>query len=613
MKGLRHYWILAGILLLGAGLRFWNLDAKPLWMDEVLTALFSYGRSFLDVPYERVLPLSAFEQIFTLNSNATCSQIATIVSTQSVHPPLFFCWLHQWLGVAQGLSKSWVWVLRSLPALLGIVAIAAAYQLNRTLFSRKAGLASAAIMATSPFAVYLSQEARHYTLPMVLVILALLGLYQVLQNLLQSRLNRSVWLGWVVINGVGFYVHYFFLLAFVAQAAILILEGRRHHASGSKLRGGVGERTIYWAIAAVCLSYLPWLPTFIGHVGRPETDWMNVHSAIGLNAIAPLYQLAIGWMVMLIALPVEQQPLWIAVLGIGIMVVFIGWLGRRSIATIHALWKIPETHLATRMLVLFTAFVVLEFLAIAYVIGKDLTQVPRYNFIFFPAICALLGATFSQSSGQYQERQAIAPRLPLPSTTPTSPDAFSRKLQTAYPKRLTSSRPATALLPSVWLVLLVGVLSSACVVNNLAFQKPYNPQQVAQTLALEPTVPSLTVSAYDDFQDVALGLSFAIRLNQLKPNQLQGDQLHGDRSTAPSHFAFLEQRQGYEPVWQKLSTLQQPLPFPLNLWVIAPGLKRIGYPERLTLNAQTNQPHQCQLDRAHHYRIGIPYQLYRCL
>ena len=80
------------------------------------------------------------------------------------------------------------------------------------------------VMAVSPFAVYLSQEARHYTLPMLLVILALLGLYQVQTDLYQRQFRPGIWLGWVVVNSLGFYVHYFFLLAFVAQVATLYIN-----------------------------------------------------------------------------------------------------------------------------------------------------------------------------------------------------------------------------------------------------------------------------------------------------------------------------------------------------------------------------------------------------
>ncbi|UBF28903.1 glycosyltransferase family 39 protein [Kovacikia minuta CCNUW1] len=191
----KHSLVLVAILLVGAGLRFWNLDLKPLWLDEVLSALFSLGRSFDAVPVEGAFPLSRLSQVFTLKPETTCAQIAATVATQSVHPPLFFCWMHDWLLWIDGLSQSWVWKLRSLPALIGVVAIAAIYQLNRVVFSSQAGLTAAALMAVSPFAVYLSQEARHYTLPMLLVILALTGLYHLQTDLYQQRFRPAIWFG----------------------------------------------------------------------------------------------------------------------------------------------------------------------------------------------------------------------------------------------------------------------------------------------------------------------------------------------------------------------------------------------------------------------------------
>jgi uncharacterized membrane protein len=86
--------------------------------------------------------------------------------------------------------------MRSLPALFGVSAIAAVYYLNRVAFSPAAGLMAAAMIAVSPFCVYLSQEARHYTLPMLLITLALLGLIQIQQDFSKQRLCFSVWLGW---------------------------------------------------------------------------------------------------------------------------------------------------------------------------------------------------------------------------------------------------------------------------------------------------------------------------------------------------------------------------------------------------------------------------------
>jgi uncharacterized membrane protein len=44
-------------------LRFWHLDLKPLWLDEVLTALLSLGSRYEDVPLDVVFPASTLQNL----------------------------------------------------------------------------------------------------------------------------------------------------------------------------------------------------------------------------------------------------------------------------------------------------------------------------------------------------------------------------------------------------------------------------------------------------------------------------------------------------------------------------------------------------------------------
>ena len=630
---------LIAILCLGAVLRFLHLDAKPLWMDEVITAIFGFGRTYYDVPTQAALPLSEFVAVFQLNPAATCPQIAATVSTQSVHPPLFFCWMHQWLTWVNWLPMSSIWKLRAFPALLGVGAIAAVYWLNRVAFSFKAGLYGAAMMAVSPFAVYLSQEARHYTLPMLLVTLALVGLYQLLVDIQRQTLHPGVWLGWIAVNSLGFYVHYFFLLAFVAQVVPLLLMAGRFQfmdlaetptysesawmpnpVKWGDLRKGFPKKLQRWlspnlssfkafrmpllAISAVCLVYLPWLPTFLGHMQRPETDWMQSHDSNWIQAIAPFYQIPIGWVLMVIAFPVEQQPLWIASLSVLLMLGFVTWLTWIVVSRLKTLWHLPETALGTQMLLIFVSTAILEFFAIAYLLGKDITQVPRYHFIYFPAICALLGVSLSNG------HQPKSWQIPQSSNAePLQKDnldiqIFHAGLTPVQPlPRFKRSRSMVAAQYAVWIVLLVGLISSLFVSADLVFKKPYHPDQMAQIMMQGPEKPILVAFAYNDFQDMALSLSLANELNRQSTYAEQTPQIA---------FALMEEFNGYEPVWQNLATLAHPLRFPLNLWSVSPGLKRIGYRPTLVLRDTTGQPHQCFIDPTNYYRIGIPYQLYRC-
>lgn len=622
MKPSRHYLILVGIVLLGAILRFWNLELKPVWLDEVITALFSLGRNYYDVPLNKAFSLPALEQVFTLNPETSCAQIAQTISSQSVHPPLFFCWMHDWLRWVKALPLSWVWKLRALPALIGVVTIAALYQLNRIAFSPAAGLTGAMVMAVSPFAVYLSQEARHYTMPMLLVSLALLGLCQVQADLYQRQFRPGVLVGWIVVNSLGFYVHYFFLLAFVAQVATLVINILTFRALPTLhslpdllyLRPRRALIAVTLAATVIGLTYLPWLPTFLSHSSRPETNWMKPFEPSWMDTIAPLYQLPMGWILMAIALPVENQPPWVAVLMVLLMVLFSIWLLWQLSIRFGQLWGAPETHLSTRLLVVFILCVLLEFLAIVYLLGKDITSVPRYNFLYFPAVCALLGACLAQP-GQERQGGMKAWHRRGAETRRNIPDISVERQQAT---RLKSHAPT-------WAVLLAGVLSSTLVVSNLVFLKPYQPDQIAKNVQHTAASPLLMGMAYGDLQEVALGLSFALALKGQNADRAEPDSRQyfafipkvrfadtnaakvGDRSQTPT-----EQQPTYENVWQNLATLKQPLKAPLDFWMVAPGLRRADYPPTLSLQRPLGGAIGCKVERDRYYRLGVPYQMYRC-
>ena len=531
-----HYLALAGALFLGAILRLGNLDGKFLWLDEVITAIFSLGRNYNNVPLNVVIPFDQLQQIFTLVPEVSCTQIAQNIAIQSTHPPLFFCLLHSWFGFVNPLSPSWVWTLRSFSVLWGASEVAAIYLLNTKAFSPSAGLMAAVMMAVSPFGVYLSQEARHYTLPVLLITLALLGLILIQQDIVSKRLRVSIWIFWTTVNIIGLYIHYFFILAIVAEIVTLLGVIYRHRRNF--LRYSIA---LTLAILTIIVSYIPWLPVLIGHFSRPETSWIpSPHN------VAPIYQIFATWLLTIATFPVENQPIVIAILsGLGTLVFGSGvlWL---SFKGIKQLWR--SSNLSTFTLASFTIVVLLEFLAIVYFLGKDITITPRYNFVYYPAFLALVAAGLNKNL----ER----------------PQTFS-------------------------LIFLGSLLSCLFVISNLAFQKPYNPQQVAQTINHEPSIPLMVVMGYRDYQNVALGLSFALALEKVRHS--------GD-------FVFLERSpNGYESVWQKLALLP-PLKAPLlNLWVIAPDLSQREYPPQLALSK-----HSCFIDSEQHYRIGVPYQLYRC-
>lgn len=581
MKIVPHWLIGLGTIAVGTLLRFSNLAAKPLWQDEVITALLSLGQGYRAVPLDRAVPLTALSETLTLKPT-TCAAIAQLVMTQSVHPPLFFCALHEWLAAVPDWSLPLAGQLRAMPALVGVGTIAAVYALNRIAFSPQAGLLAAGLMAVSPFAVYLSQEARHYTLPMGLITIALVCLLKILQDWQQGQRYLGAWLVWVAVNSVGFYVHYFFILAVIAQvltlAGLWLGSAVIHRQSDRQSDQPARSWRHLWlpiaAISTIFLTYVPWLPTFFSHLSRPETDWLKPFEPSWVDAIAPLWQFPVGWLLMVIALPVEQQPLWIAIPAALLTLLFAVWLGRQISRRLRLLWQNPIAQLPLLALGSFVGWVLLEFLAIVYLLHKDITQIPRYNFIYYPAVCALLGAILAAKGVSGMPDRALEPRV-------------KGKGGNEEIGRWRGRWPSAALV-----VLVVGFVSSLFVVTDQVLHKPYLPERVAQDLTADYGAATLVVMSYENLQDVALGLSFALALQQVEPQP-------------QITFALMTRSPNYAQLWQTLRTLNSPSP--RNLWIIGPGLRQRDFPPQLALARST-----CALNPQGFHRIGIPYQGYRC-
>ncbi|MGK7927863.1 MAG: glycosyltransferase family 39 protein [Spirulina sp.] len=539
-----HYFLLTAILGLGTILRFWQLDRKPLWVDEIITALFGLGRGFATLPLEQVIAIDRVPDIFVLNPQTQCGEISTYLATQSTHPPLFFCALHEWLVGVEGWDISLAWKLRSFPALLGVLAIAAIYLLNRLAFSRQAGLMGAAMMAVSPFAVYLSQEARHYTLPILLLILALCCLISIQKQLEKKQVFPLLWLLWGSINCVGMYVHYFYIFAIVAQfITLLLILSRTPKFSLNRL-------VLPFMLAVVPFAfYLRWLPILLEHFNSPKTSWLP-----SPNFLFPILQTIGGWSLMLIALPVEKQPLWVQILSITLTLAFMGWAIAYFARGFRKLSASPKTRESTITLSCFTLCVLLEFAAIIYILGKDISIAPRYHFIYYPGFCALIGASCSTSPSS---SSPFFPSSPLP-------------------------------------LFFISAIGSLCVIFNLAFQKPFYPLNVAQQFN-QSSDPVMVMMAHENTLEIATGLSYALTLAEIRDDR-------------PAYFALLNKTDfgGFEYVWRSLSKF--PLS-PASFWAIVPGYVEESYPRAITFNQKTI----CKIDLTEYYRVGgFPYQLYHC-
>lgn len=585
----RHYHLLAIIMGVAIALRVWHLGTKPLWLDEVIGAIFTLGKGLDDVPLGVMFPLTDLAQIFSLAPGLSCTQIAQTVATESVHPPLFFClqyaWLNHWLPLLSSIipafddTDGWIWVLRSLPTLIGIMGVFGIYLLGRMVHGPRTGLIAAGLMAVSPFAVYLSQEARHYTLPMLWTILGLMALVRI-QDLMVRQRPFPLWLLaiWIGVNSLGLYTHYFFVLDFVAQGVAMggwivwdIRWGDGVLAkAGNRLYQYIGQLGI--AMTVVIISYAPWISTLLQHINRPETDWLKPYKPDWGDRVAPLYQIVMGWILMVISLPVESQPLTIAIPSVLVMVSFGGWLGWQIFRGLRQAWQVQRDRPILQLFLLLIISLIIQMLAIVYILDKDITAIPRYNFISYPIFLILIAIGFSASP------TPSLPRSPAPLT----------------------------------LTLLVGLLSALLAIHSIVFQKGYYPHQVAQDMTRAPHNSLLVAVSYRSLQEVALGLSFALEIE--KRYSTQDDETIANGRADPAYLMFIDRSKGFGPAWRQLKNAPHDRPLPVNLWAIAsPGMKTKDYPPTLAIRRPNrNAKVECKIDPDYFHRIGFPYQLFRC-
>jgi uncharacterized membrane protein len=580
-------------VFLGLLLRFWHLESKPLWLDEILTALFGSGLSYDVIPTDQLISLGQLEQIFRYQPATTCPEIATNLLRQSSHPPLFFCGLHGWLGWVSHLSTSlgtnlganFHFQLRSLPALLGTVAILLAYGLNRVAFGRSFGLLAAALMAVSPFGVYLSQEARHYTLPICITLIALTGLVKLEQQLQKNHRLPLPLLGfWVMVNGVGLYVHYFFLYAFIAQAITLGLSLAWQRHPQDRLdsprqrwlrRLGVGV-TAGLAVAAVLGIYTPGLGNMFRLPDQANNQWLVFRPETLTDWMGPLLRQLTALMTMVLAIPLEKQPTWIIVATVIPALVLFGLILLWAYLGLRQLWQSQRG--SVRILLVFTMLTFLANLASAYLLRRDLTLGFRYSFTYFPGVIALVAAGLGQ--------------------TFPNPRQWQR-----------------------WLVVAAGCCGAILVVHNLAFLKPFSPERVTnKILQVAPMVqqhstrptpalsPMLITMVYHSPMRVAVGLSYGLELARTAKPKPQAIAL-----------AFVDQRRSAPELLQQLR--QQVRDFgatqagksPFVLWLS--GSEEEGLPHVLDPEIVAGlQAENCQPDLSYDFvaNQGVGFHLYRC-
>jgi uncharacterized membrane protein len=562
-------------LVIGTGFRLTNLTAKPPWTDEFSTMVFSLGNSFLPVPLDQLISVDVLLHPLQPRSHAQVQDVWTHLLSESNHPPLYFVLSHWWIQLfptQEGLVS--LWGERSLAAICGAASIPAIYILSWIAFrSFAVSHLAAALMATSPYGIFLAQEARHYTLAILWVIASLAYLVVAIRHI-RHRTQLSIWstLSWIGINALGIATHYFFTLTLCTEAFVLIVLGWR----GRKRRNGGDEGIgfsffsffsayrltsppwfrIYAVAVGTAMAGLVWLPVFLHNTyGSELTDWIQ-DSRLGIAWISPLFQALAAWITMISLLPVEAPQLAVVLTCGLIMLIFFIWAIPIFLFGLRVQIKQPQTRLVTQAFIGVVAWAIALFFIFTYFLGIDLTRGARYNFVYFPAVIVLLGASL-----------AVCWQMPK-----------GQKVRWGVTGK-----------KAVIIILLMSFISDITVVCNLGYQKYYRPDLFVQLIHRTSHTPVLIATTQKTHVQIGemMGVAREFKIHHFLTPSPQFLLAHQDNNPSTSTTSL-----------QK--TLKN-LPRPFDLWLVnfyAPK------PEEIKNCVANTQP----LPAVN----GYEYQLYHC-
>jgi 4-amino-4-deoxy-L-arabinose transferase-like glycosyltransferase len=217
------YGTVVGAVVVGTALRFWPLDGRGYWRDEIFTV------DLVRLPFTRMLH--------------------TIPRTEGT-PPAYYVVAWAWAQLF-GTSEAG---LRSLSALVGVLSVIAIYVAAANFFGRRVGAVAAFVAATSPLLVWYGQEARSYALGLLAVSVSLAALSVAIAP--GRRSSAAIWV-WAASSSLALGTHYFTVFAVLPEALWLMKSTARR------------DRRLVPAIAIVAGTGLALLPLVLAQRGNP--------------------------------------------------------------------------------------------------------------------------------------------------------------------------------------------------------------------------------------------------------------------------------------------------------------------------------------------------------
>lgn len=266
------------ILVMGIFFRFSNLGGKVYWIDEAYTSLRISGYTeseFIEqVADGQIREIQYLQKYQRINSEKTVyDTVKGLALEEPQLSPLYFIATRFWVQ----LFGDSIAVTRSMSAVFSLLALPCMYWLCLELFeSSLTAWLGVSLLAVSPFQIVYAQEARPYSLFVLVILLSGAALLRAMR----LKTNSS-WAIYAATVALGFYSHLLF--------ALVVLGHGIYVAISEKLR--FKNTIIGYLLASIAgfITFFPWIIVYLQNA-------QNVSDKLGWQSLPmPFSKLVINW------------------------------------------------------------------------------------------------------------------------------------------------------------------------------------------------------------------------------------------------------------------------------------------------------------------------------
>ena len=254
-------WIYVLVLVIGVSFKFYHIDYRYFWYDEIATVVQTSGLNQKGIdqlaPVNEIASLDYYKSLVHLNDlhQTLAQQLKGQVKTVNLNPLHYFL-----LAFWYRLAGDSVIALRGFSIFFFLLSLPFIFLLAKKLFDNHlSGWIAVSLFSVFQYAQFFSHNARYITLTIFLIITASYFLLEAL-----DRKKFYWWLGYVVTGTLALYASAILGLLLIAHFLFVITCRNEKFLP------------FFISICTIFLLYLPWLLFIVSSLGRIE-DSLSWH------------------------------------------------------------------------------------------------------------------------------------------------------------------------------------------------------------------------------------------------------------------------------------------------------------------------------------------------